>query len=313
MIYHFIKQPILLAVSFSILLTACGAEESETDTTDNPSSVVFQQRSLAITSTCSFGGVELDTGIDVNLNGVLDASEISNTELICNGEPGLSALIQTVSLPAGDSCVHGGVTVQSGQDLNGNLMLDDIEVKDSTAICNLVVSGLDGENGVDGTDGLLSLVDIITEAPGDSCISGGQAIKSGLDINTDNLLNEGEVSKVSYICNGVNAQIFTALVSHEVTDMNETCPNGGVIITSGLDENSNSILDPSEIANTNTVCHGSRGSNGTDGADGTNGTDALVSITVEEIGNNCGNGGYAVMVTMELMVLRPKHWFDRNL
>ena len=43
---------------------------------------------LASGSTCPNGGVEIDTGYDVNEDGVLEISEIANTNIVCNGVDG---------------------------------------------------------------------------------------------------------------------------------------------------------------------------------------------------------------------------------
>ena len=55
-----------------------------------------------------------------------------------------------------------------------------------------------------------------------------------------------------------------------------TCPNGGTMLSTGLDTNGNKILDLSEILDTTEVCNGAtggNGNNGKDGQDGENGDD----------------------------------------
>lgn len=53
---------------------------------------------------CPYGGTLVETGIDENANGVLDASEVDNSEKVCNGapgpqgEPGTDAPDRTVAL-----------------------------------------------------------------------------------------------------------------------------------------------------------------------------------------------------------------------
>ncbi|VAX27189.1 hypothetical protein MNBD_NITROSPIRAE02-1162, partial [hydrothermal vent metagenome] len=65
----------------------------------------------------------------------------------------------------------------------------------------------------------------------------------------------------------------------------DECPNGGIAIDTGIDENGNGKLDPSEVDNTQIVC------NGTDGADGLL---SLISISDEPAGDNCTEGGVKI-------------------
>ncbi|GEM_PF-3823667 len=65
----------------------------------------------------------------------------------------------------------------------------------------------------------------------------------------------------------------------------EECPNGGIAIDTGIDENGNGILDPEEVDNTQIVC------NGTDGSDG---LISLISISDEPAGDNCAGGGVKI-------------------
>ncbi|MCP4755787.1 MAG: hypothetical protein GY866_33400 [Proteobacteria bacterium] len=74
------------------------------------------------------------------------------------------------------------------------------------------------------------------------------------------------------------------------------CPNGGVAIETGIDENGNGVLDDDEVDETQYVCNGVSGQNGADGQDGADGqgdsgTNSLVSISDEPAGVNCTVGG----------------------
>ncbi|MGJ8682432.1 esterase-like activity of phytase family protein [Paraglaciecola sp.] len=62
-------------------------------------------------------------------------------------------------------------------------------------------NGADGANGVDGANGLASLIRH-TEiyAGNDNCFAGGTAIESGLDLDSDAMLADSEVTETSYIC-----------------------------------------------------------------------------------------------------------------
>ncbi len=79
------KKIIVLAIASASLLSACG---SDSDSKEGNASVVTASRSIAANAACPNGGVEIDTGIDTNKNGVLDAEEITDTQTVCNGVDG---------------------------------------------------------------------------------------------------------------------------------------------------------------------------------------------------------------------------------
>jgi len=58
-------------------------------------------------------------------------------------------------------------------------------------------------------------------------------------------------------------------------DSLDDCPNGGVIIEYGIDENGNGTLDDAEVDGDVVVCHGQDGQDGEDGANGTDGKDGF--------------------------------------
>ena len=70
------------------------------------------------------------------------------------------------------------------------------------------------------------------------------------------------------------------------------CDNGGVLISSGFDENENRILDSDEVSATQVICHGL---NGTSGTSGTDGLTSLIRMYDELAGDNCANGGIKIV------------------
>lgn len=55
--------------------------------------------------------------------------------------------------------------------------------------------------------------------------------------------------------------------------LSDDCPQGGVLINYGIDENANGELDPSEVDGTAEICHGTAGAPGVAGEDGAPGND----------------------------------------
>ncbi len=160
---------------------------------------------------CPAGGIQIDSGLDANGNGVLDGAEVSQGRTVChgvngsdgadgiNGANGQNALVDIADIAAGAVCPAGGIQIDSGLDANGNGVLDGAEVSQSRTVCH-GVNGSDGANGADGSDGLNSLLAFSDEAPGANCPYGGLRIDSGLDSNGNNILESGEVTQTQFVC-----------------------------------------------------------------------------------------------------------------
>ena len=84
-------------------------------------------------------------GGDDDSESITDANDDGTTDDggTVNDDP--STVIVTATLPPGEQCANGGITVESGIDENGNGILDDSEVDLVEIVCN-------GEDGADGTD-----------------------------------------------------------------------------------------------------------------------------------------------------------------
>lgn len=140
---------------------------------------------------CANGGVKVNSGVDVDKDGVLSESEISSTAFVCNGVDGNNSLSKITSEEAGVNCETGGIKIETGLDANGNNILDEDEIAATAYACN----GLDGE---------LSLVNINEEAAGENCEGGGVRVDSGIDEDEDGLLDEEEIAITRFICNGID-------------------------------------------------------------------------------------------------------------
>ena len=87
----------LVASTFALFLVACSGDDGR-DGTDGSSGANGQAGEDGLTSlvnqtvldagdaNCPTGGTQIDSGIDSNSNGVLDADEVEQTSYVCNGE-----------------------------------------------------------------------------------------------------------------------------------------------------------------------------------------------------------------------------------
>lgn len=216
---------------------------------------------------CENGGIKVDVGIDNNLNGTLESSEIISTNYVCNGVDGNTSLTTVTTEPASNNCENGGIKIDSGVDINGDGTLDSNEITATAYVCN----GVNGNNG---------LIRTTNELAGDNCENGGIKIDSGIDSDANGTLDDTEITSTAYICNGIDGNNSLTKITNEASGNN--CENGGVKIDSGVDTNGDGTLDDSEVTATAYVCNGIDGNN------------SLTKITSEDPGIECENGGLKI-------------------
>ena len=221
---------------------------------------------------CAQGGQKLDTGLDDNNNGTLEAGEIDQTSYICHGTDGANGAdgadgsngLPTLSVisaeSAGVNCAAGGQKLEVGLDDNSNGTLEAGEIDQTSYVCH----GADGANGADGADGsngLSTLSVMSVESAGVNCAQGGQKIDVGVDDNNNGTLEAGEIDQTSYVCDGTdgadgadgsNGLNSLTLISAEPAGVN--CPQGGQKVENGLDDNSNGTLEAGEVDQTDYIC-----------------------------------------------------------
>ena len=189
-------------------------------------------------------------------------------------------------------CPNGGITVQSGVDANANNTLEVTEASSTQYVCNGTngsngsngsngINGTNGANGLSGSNSLSAQLIIANEAPGSHCSAGGSIVSVGLDLNSNNILDNAEITSSNYICNGSsgsngnngsNGQAgVNSLVAITTEPLGNNCLFGGAKASSGLDTNANNILDSSEITSTTFICSGATGATGITGATGATG------------------------------------------
>ena len=144
----------------------------------------------------------------------------------------------------------------------------------------IACEGEDGPQGIQGNDGINSLINISDEINGSNCSNGGLRIEAGLDTNSNGILENNEILSTKYVCNGVNGSNSLTTVITE--PKGENCENGGIKVNSGIDSNNNGVLEESEIKSSTFVCNG------------IDGNTSLTRITNENSGSNCENGGLKI-------------------
>lgn len=217
-------------------------------------------------SNCATGGYKINTGVDLNANGILEPNEIANAQYICNGLTGSNSLANVVEEQPGSRCPVGGYKVTTGTDINKNNILDALEVQNTAYVCN----GKEGNN---------SLAALVQEPAGANCATGGYKINTGTDLNGNKILDQNEITSSQFICNGLTGNNSLVALVPEAASTN--CVNAGYKVNSGVDINKNGNLDLAEIQNTSYICNG------------VNGLNYLIAVNPEIAGPNCSYGGYS--------------------
>lgn len=229
----------LTALATAIVLAGCSDDSATPKTTEGEPGAqttaaeakLFETRE-ASAEQCANGGEVIDMGIDSNGNNKLDASEITASQLICNGSNGAdgdNGLTPLVLITPADAaaCASGGSVITTGIDQNADGKLTEDEAPATATLCNGAdgqngangqdgndgQDGTNGQDGVDGTngqdgapgkDGLTPLIKVETIAAGNVCPNGGQKVTSGIDADADGTIDP-ETAAQAVICNGVDA------------------------------------------------------------------------------------------------------------
>ena len=115
---------------------------------DGLNAIAFMTPESAGTN-CANGGTRIDVGVDDNSNGVLEASEIDQTQYVCDGGSSNNTRLTLISSPpAGMGCSAGGRIITHGFD-NGdgsgtyaNGVLEAGEIDSTTTFCSRFAVGM---------------------------------------------------------------------------------------------------------------------------------------------------------------------------
>lgn len=218
--------------------------------TEVGTNMLVQSESIEPGVLCQEGGVVLSTGMDININAVLDDGEVSSTTHLCNGPMGLSGpqgqpglngdtayaqTLETTPVMLGDPiCPQGGTNLSGGLDLNGNGELDNEEVVTTSLLCNGAsgvngTAGVAGTNGSHGANGPAALIDK-QSAPHYVC-KDGFVIRFGVDDGHDGAMSQDGLLQPSEVRESLNV-CFSPLLYGRASDVFEGITNS---ITTGCD------------------------------------------------------------------------------
>jgi len=184
-------------------------------------------------------GCPLEDGIEAGVEGNEDTDRASTPV----AGDAVGTLVHVSSVGPDAECAAGGIRIDVGVDDDNSGVLEPEEVDQYSRVCDGVsgASGEDGSEGADGADG----ADGQDGADGEDGAGGldgadGADGADGLD-GTDGL---------------------TSLMRVTAEEPSDTCPAGGSLVETGIDDDRDAVLEDAEIETSALVC------NGQDGADG---------------------------------------------
>lgn len=144
---------------------------------------------------------------------------------------------------AGDRCPLGGRAFLAGLDLNDNGVLDDTEVTSTEYVCTTPTPGV-----------LVHMQDV---PPGEQCPHGGHVSRAGQDVNGNDVLEDGEVTREVYGCTEPVSPRVIHRSQHQppsATVPPWLCSWGRTWVEAGPDANGNGLLDEDEVRAMESVC-----------------------------------------------------------
>ncbi|NBD07438.1 DUF7151 family protein [Corallococcus silvisoli] len=215
---------------------------------------------------CRFGGQAVQSGLDLDRDGLLDDAEVTATDYICAAAlPEVST--RTRPEPHGANCALGGQAIQSGLDLDANGQLDDAEVTATDYVCATTVANV--------------LLRVRPVSPGAQCALGGQVTHAGHDANANGLLEDEEVSREVLACDEPASVLSRMRSIPAFTAPCDGDENGGSAVEAGVDLNGDTALEPSEVEATGYAC-------------GIEPSELKARHQTEPAGSHCARGGTRV-------------------
>ena len=98
----------------------------------------------------------------------------------------------------------------------------------------------------------------VAEPAGANCATGGLAVRTGDDLDNDNVVSEAEAITTYYVCNGTagapGTEGVTSLTKVTPEPVGTNCAQGGYLLETGRDANGNDTLEPSEVSSSEYLC-----------------------------------------------------------
>lgn len=251
------KQKLIYVFISLFFITSCSVDRLQNpiiiEGIDGSSTLVTVTNLPIGSQSCPSGGTQLSFGTDIDNDGVID--EVQSSATVCNGidgkdgKDGTSVLVEVNAIQPSNEYPNGAVSVATGYDINGDGVLDEIEISD----IEIVVNGTNGNTALIKT----TIIDENEEINGVVYKEGGFIFESGIDTDGNGVLEPTEITSTNYIRNGENG--FSIAYRVEQLGPSDEYPNGGIEVFYGLDVDGDKDLGIDEQIDSYIVQNGTNG------------------------------------------------------
>ncbi|MBZ4332144.1 hypothetical protein [Corallococcus sp. AS-1-12] len=192
---------------------------------------------------CEFGGDTVESGLDLDRDGVLDDAEVTLTDYVCDSSVA-NVLLRVRPVGPGERCLLGGQVSHAGHDANGNGLLEDEEIAQEVYACDVMAP-------------VLTRLRPLTAftAPCDGDDRGGTALEAGLDLDADDALATSELEASHFFC---GLQPADLKVRHQPEPAGPNCSRGGTRVDAFQDLDLDDEVDRGGASATVYVCQATR-------------------------------------------------------
>lgn len=237
-----------------------GADGAKGESGAHGANTIVNVKALASSpAQCPMGGVEIETFLDLDDDGVFTAQADGkySAKQVCNGLAGAPAVILASPVPVGHAmCPAGGVFFESFTDNDNDGAYD-----------NRRDALWSGRYACSGND---SVVQTFAEGPSQTCPAGGVSLVTCTDANHDGKCTDADDtaanrSTARLVCNGVAGRDGVAgLLTSRTLPADDECKSGSIVWTSFLDNNRNGSLTAGvdTVVDERKVCRAEPGASG---------------------------------------------------
>lgn len=215
---------------------------------------------------CPSGGSQVNLGVDTNANNVLDVSEITSVNYVCQitraapGELGATGATGPIGLTGANG--SNGTNGTNGSTGTPGAIGETGTAGAVGATGPTGATGLPGANGTNGSNGAAGAVGLtgLTGAAGPAGATGaaGPAGPTGpsgpAGSAGSNGSNGSNGTNGTNGTSGINGLLSLVRIDSELSGLN--CTYAGLRVTAGVDANSDNVLGVSEVQTTRYVCNG---------------------------------------------------------
>jgi len=253
---------ILVSVATLALVAMSAAVSGCDDGEDDDESLTPLVRIVELDAggTCPTGGQRIETGVDLDGDGVLADNEVTSQGVVCQGAAGVDVIDDMNDMASGDTGMvsdTGTVDTSASDTAAVDTAENDTTDNDTTSSDTSAVDTGEPPVDPDPTDpsGTTERVEY-TLAMEAECQGVGVREDQGVDADDSGTLEMGEIDQSTLMCFEPNGRSDELVEGDSLSAGDPDCGQGGVVIRSGIDADQSGALEASEVRDEHFFCNG---------------------------------------------------------